>query len=197
METRSDIKYEIVKKFKGKNGNIFYKLKCEKCNYERIVLKNKFIRKGLPLCKFERGISQKSKNLRIYRILSNIIMRCYDRNKNDYIYYGKRGIKVCNEWRNNFDSFCTWALSNGYLSNLQIDRIDNDGNYCPENCRWATKVQQMNNKSNNIVVTYKGEDITLAELCRKSGTKYPTVYARFKNGWETDNLLLGLIANEH
>lgn len=78
---------------------------------------------------------------RIYRILSYMKTRCYNTNILGYKYYGGKGIKVCDEWKNDFLKFKEWALSNGYQDDLSIDRIDSNGDYCPENCRWITLLE--------------------------------------------------------
>ena len=106
---------------------------------------------------------------RLYRIWADMKRRCKNPDRPCYKDYGGRGIRVCQEWENSFDSFREWALNNGYSDDLSIDRIDNDGNYEPSNCRWATPKEQANNKRNNFYISYKGETRTLTEWCEVFG----------------------------
>lgn len=101
--------------------------------------------------------------------------------------YLERNIKVCNEWRE-FLPFYEWAISNGYRKDLTLDRIDNNGDYDPSNCRWATIKQQANNKENTIRITWNGEERPLSEWAELLNIKRATLYRRYRKG-ETGNYL--------
>ncbi|NFT07643.1 hypothetical protein FDF26_11310 [Clostridium botulinum] len=116
---------------------------------------------------------------RIYSIWCDMKYRCSDSNsaKRRKNYYD-RGIRVCSEWKDSFETFKKWSMSHGYTDKLTIDRIDVDGNYEPFNCRWVDIKTQDNNKTTNHYVTYKGEKITVAELSEKVGLTYNTLLGR-------------------
>ncbi len=105
-----------------------------------------------------------------------------------YKRYGGRGIKVCDQWKE-FNGFRKWALNNGYKENLTIERINNDGNYCPENCRWATKREQNRNKSDNVILEYKGERKILTDWATEKGMSYDCLKSRIKRGWSIEKAL--------
>lgn len=115
---------------------------------------------------------------RLYRIWADMKRRCKNSDRPNYKNYGGKGIMVCQEWENSFDSFREWALNNGYSDDLSIDRIDNNGNYEPSNCHWATAKEQANNKRNNFLISYKGETHTLAQWCEVFGLERNVVAMR-------------------
>ena len=95
---------------------------------------------------------------------SSMIQRCENPKRQQYSRYGGRGIKVCEEWHN-YENFRKWALENGYKHPLKLDRIDNNGNYEPSNCRWVTNTENCRNKSNNITLVYEGKEKCVKEWC--------------------------------
>ncbi len=119
-------------------------------------------------------------NTRLYRIWNEMKKRCYLKNHHAYSYYGARGITVCDEWKDNFEAFYTWAISNGYSKNLTIDRIDNNGSYSPTNCRWATRKEQVNNRRSCVLITYNGETKNLMQWCELLNLPYKLIHQRMR-----------------
>ena len=115
--------------------------------------------------------------------------RCFNPKNIHYSYYGGRGITVCNEWKNSFKEFYTWANTHGYADDLSIDRINKDGNYTPENCRWANAKTQSNNTSNNKFITYKGVTKTIGQWANEIGVSWDTLAWRIEKGWSLDKAL--------
>jgi hypothetical protein len=118
-----------------------------------------------------------------------MLNRCYNKNNDNYKHYGKKGITICEDWKNSFESFVIWAKNNGYNDKLTIDRIDFNGNYCPENCRWVTMEEQANNKKNNIFITYNGKTQTIAQWSRELNIKRACLEFRYHKGWEVEDIL--------
>lgn len=120
----------IEKAPRNSSGKLRYLCQCD-CGNQRIVIST-LLNKGLVVsC----GCLKSSTN-RLYHIYYDMITRCYNKKAKSYKYYGYKGITVCASWRNSYNNFNIWALSSGYDDNLTIDRINSDGNYEPDNCRW-------------------------------------------------------------
>lgn len=105
---------------------------------------------------------------KLYEVWSAIVQRCCNPNSKVFRNYGGRGIQICQEWRLDYLAFREWALSSGYDSSLQIDRIDNDGSYTPDNCRWVTHQQNQLNTRQNVRLTAFGETKPISEWLRDS-----------------------------
>ena len=108
--------------------------------------------------------------------------RCHNPNSDVSKYYGDKGIIVCDEWRNDFLKFYKWSMSNGYQDNLTIDRIDVNGNYTPNNCRWITQAEQLDNTTRTIKIEYNGRVKSLKKWSLELGFNYVTVSQRIKRG---------------
>ena len=121
--------------------------------------------------------------------------RCFNPNRRGFCNYGGRGITVCDEWRDNFQAFfdCVSKLEHFGEEGYSLDRVDVNGNYEPQNVRWATRKEQGRNKRNNVIVEYKGEKMTLAEAAEKSGIKKKILETRHERGWSDRNLFADVI----
>lgn len=127
---------------------------------------------------YTKTIDENGKPLRLYTILQLIKSRCRNANDKDYKLYGGRGVKVCYDWANDYQSFRVWAINNGYSDDLTIDRIDCDGNYEPNNCRWVSMKVQNNNRRNNHFITINNVTKTLTGWCEELNLNVETVKAR-------------------
>ena len=126
------------------------------------------------------------KTNRLYRIWGHIKTRCFNPNYENFHRYGGRGITMCDEWRNNFRSFERWALCNGYHEKLSIDRINNDGNYEPSNCRWVSQSEQ--NKNTTANRKFNGKCIS--DWAKELGIDCDLIYARINRlGWDIEKAI--------
>lgn len=168
----------------SQNGRSFYQCECA-CGNRKEVKASALARAGRPGGSMSCGClvvdmvrkrsikhgdapsKDRSKRTRLYVIWQAMLGRCYNKKSRVYENYGARGILVCNDWHS-FTLFKEWSIHNGYTDFVTIDRKENDGNYTPQNCRWATVLMQANNKRNNLKIKAFGEEKTLAEWSRDS-----------------------------
>ena len=138
----------------------------------------------------EKNIKHGMSKSDLYKKWSGMKSRCYNKKESNYYLYGKRGIKICEEWLNSFESFYNWAINNGYSKGLSIDRINVNGSYEPNNCRWVTWNQQQNNKRTNHYLEYNGQKHTISEWARITGIKRATIWARINiSKWTIEKAL--------
>ena len=121
----------------------------------------------------------------LHRVWCQIRSRC--RNKENR-YYGGRGIKVCKEWDEDYIAFRAWALKNGYQDGLEIDRIDVNGDYCPDNCRWVTRKEQVRNRRNTVKLTIGTETKPLIQWCEEKGFDYRLAICRYERGFTPEEI---------
>lgn len=129
-------------------------------------------------------------NTKLHYIWRGMKQRCYNKNDKHYKYYGARDIAVCEEWKDDFMAFYEWAMNNGYKEGLSLDRINNDGNYEPNNCSWVTMKQQNRNTRHNKNYTINGETHCLKDWCTILKLKYSTVANRINlYNWSIERAL--------
>lgn len=181
-----------------RNGHTYWKCRCE-CGKVHIA-ESYNLRNGhtqscgcrVPSVSSENHTRHGGRFTRLYRIWRNMRYRCNNPKNTSYERYGGRGISVCKEWdnlENGFENFREWALSNGYADHLTIDRIDNDGNYEPGNCKWSTELEQGSNKRNNLNISLNGETHNAAEWSRITGLSANCIRSRYKKGMEPEQIL--------
>lgn len=186
-------KLTVLEECGRKNGSVVWRCKCD-CGNEVSVRANS-LRKGKTMscgC-YNRDIITKHGmgRTRLHGIWSNMRHRCGNSQAINADRYIERGIKVCKEWANSFEAFAEWALANGYRDDLSIDRIDNNGNYEPSNCRWVTVKEQGRNKRNNVLITHNGETHCLSEWAEITNQPQGRLRMRYHRGWSDEEILLG------
>lgn len=159
--------------------------KCD-CGNEKSINRNSLVQGRTKSCgceshKGKKGINRTHgmSNTRIFGIWEKMRQRCKNQNDKYYSQYGGRGISVCMEWDSSFEKFYQWSVDNGYSDNLSIERIDVNGNYCPENCSWIPMSEQPRNRTNTIRVFYNGKEWCLRTLCGHLGFPYRSAYRRY------------------
>lgn len=176
---------------------LYVKVKCKNCG--RITSKSlsflkDVLKRGHPNtcgCAVVKsgGDNKTGERHRLYSIWNNIIGRTECKKSPQYKWYGARGIKMCNEWRHNYLKFKEWAINNGYKDNLTIDRIDVNGNYEPNNCRWVDMKQQHRNQRSNKNYTIDGITKCLQDWCEYYDINRNTVNKRLRLNWDIKRAL--------
>jgi hypothetical protein len=181
----------------GYEGKIIYWLFLCDCGQMKVLPKNSVISHRTVSCGCQRvrntisrstkhGDANRGARERLNSIWVDMRKRC--RNKKDER-YGGRGISVCSEWEKDYMSFRRWALDNGYSDNLSIERIDNNGGYSPENCRWVTMAEQAKNKRNSRVIEFDGYRMCASSWAKKYNIPYKNFHARIQRGWSMERAL--------
>lgn len=184
---------------KGNCWNYIWECKCDCGNTIEVQYSNLYngSTKSCGCLKRERTIERSTKHglsgghgnyTPLYRTWLNMRRRCYSKNCKDYHHYGGRGIKVCKEW-DDYAAFHDWAINNGYAEHLTLERIDNDGDYCPENCRWATRKEQARNTRQNRYITFNDKTKTIAEWAEYLGISSTSLRQRLHRGWPIERAL--------
>lgn len=159
------------------SGGVKWLFRCD-CGSEKVIAANS-VRSGMvKSC----GCMAKPHGMtgtRLYNIWVDMRQRCQNENYTDFHLYGGRGIRVCEEWQQ-FLPFYDWAMASGYQDNLSVDRKDVNGNYEPQNCRWATAKEQANNTRKNRLVTINGKAKSIDEWCKQYGISKASVYRRVR-----------------
>ena len=174
----------IARSENDKHKNARWLCQCD-CGNTKVVVGSSLIKGHTKSCGCVRKhllqtmpLKHGKKNTRLYNIWIDMKRRCNSKNRKSYKDYGGRGIVVCNEWLQDFMNFYNWAIANGYKENLTIDRIDVNGNYEPNNCRWIEKGEQNRNQRTNLKFTYKGETHCLKEWAEILKINYNTLHSR-------------------
>lgn len=175
---------------KNKYGNVLWLCKCD-CGNEHIVASGKLVQGKSKSCgcySREIRIQQLQKHgittggkPRTFIIWNGMKARCLNPNATSYKSYGARGITVCEEWLT-FENFHKWAMSNGYDDGLELDRIDNDKNYCPENCRWVMKSFNAMHQRKNRNIEISGVSMSISAWCREVKMSRSTAYKFLSKG---------------
>ena len=181
-------RWTVIKKSR-KDGHIqMYLCKCDCGNIAEVAQSN-LTRGKSTSCGClqkeqarDRFTTHGKRNTRLYTIYANMKARCYNEKNSRYNSYGGRGIKICDEWLDDFQNFYDWSVLNGYKDGLTIDRIDVNGNYEPSNCRWATLEEQINNQRKTICVEICGLKKSLKQWTEFMGWNYGKYSARKRRG---------------
>ena len=185
----------VLKRGENRKGAVMWECKCDCGNTSRVStgdLQSGHTRscgcRKVDFCR-KRATKHNGSNSSLYVTWVDMKRRCHKETDPAYKNYGQRGISVCEEWLDSFVSFRNWANDNGYRTDLTLERINNNGGYCPDNCKWVTMKEQSNNRRNNINIAFNGQTKTLKQWSESIGLSYNTLWQRWKAGWDVPALL--------
>jgi hypothetical protein len=178
----------IRKRSDGRGTKVFWKCLCD-CGQPCVCESSRLtcgVTKSCGCLKLaSHNATHGQSKTRLYYIWVSMKARCCNPRNHAFADYGGRGIVVCSEWRDSFESFRDWAIGAGYSNELTLDRYPNqNGNYEPSNCRWATWPQQQRNRRNTRYVEYEGKRVPLAALAESAGIRVTTLHGRLESGWD-------------
>lgn len=174
---------------KAKNGSTLVKCICD-CGTEKIVRLYSLQKGEIKSCgclakellikrnKTIKYTTHGQSRTRLYTIWCDMKQRCLNKNREVFKHYGERKISICDEWKNNFNSFYDWAMANGYKNGLSIERIDINDGYSPKNCKWIPKSEQSKNTCRTHFVTHNGKTQCVEDWCKELGIKSNTILGR-------------------
>ena len=184
-----------IRRVENRNGRVAWEFRCD-CGNTIYLNKDRVVGGNDHSCGCQRRkqcgslcYTHGKTDTPLYDIWRGMKQRCYNSNVSNYCNYGGRGITVCDEWKDNFQAFYDWAKSSGYEHGLSIDRINNDGDYSPENCRWANRTEQSNNTRHNKHLTYNGKTQTVSQWARELNMVDGTLRTRLNLGWSVEKAL--------
>ena len=180
--------------YKDKSNHKYLLCQCDCGNQKKIAMNH--IRSGASRScgcgvvesTIKRNTTHNGTHSRLFNIWNGIKRRCFNRNDSRFKYYGGRGITLAPEWED-FSAFQKWSFAHGYSDSLTIERIDVNGNYCPENCKWIPFEEQARNKTNNRRITINGETHLISEWCKAANVSTTQVYWRLRQGWNIQDAL--------
>lgn len=186
----------ICRNGSNKKGHPLWLCRCD-CGNEKNIIGESLRNNKTKSCgclrdeKIKKGLTNKHNmsNTRLYRIWNAMKRRCLTKTNDTFEHYGGRGIKICNEWIEDYMNFYNWAINSGYSDELTIDRIEVNGNYEPSNCRWITIQEQQNNKRNNTYIKNYERIQTLKQWSQELNIPYGTLLKRRKLGWDKQDIL--------
>lgn len=186
------------------NGRAMWKCKCD-CGSEVTILGSMLLNNKAMSCGcLRREIAKETmtkastkhggKHDRLYNIWAGMKKRCYSSSNKSYYNYGARGITVCDEWLHDYQAFKDWAYANGYKDSADkyectLDRVNSNGNYSPDNCRWVNALQQANNRRDNVTIRLGDEIHTIPEWSRITGISISALRGRVSSCWSAERIL--------